>query len=57
MSYDLRNDNMIIMHNVKVFNSCFPYGADAICFAHNDTEEYKIGDRIGYLCRVKIEEI
>lgn len=30
---------------------------DAICFAHNDTEEYKIGDRIGYLCRVKIEEI
>ena len=38
MSYDLRNDNMIIMHNVKVFNCCFPYGADAICFAHNEVQ-------------------
>ena len=57
MSYDLRHDNMIVMHNIKVFNCCFPYGADAICFAHHDTDEYKKGDRIGYLCRVKIEEI
>jgi hypothetical protein len=57
MGYDTVFNTAIIMHNIKVFNCCYPYGADAIVYATKDTSLYKKGDRTGYLCRLKVEEV
>ena len=57
MGYNLWSGNMIIMPNVKAFNCCYPRGADESRFAHHTTSTYKKGDRMGYLCRLKVEEI
>lgn len=38
----------IIYCNIKAFNCCFPYGADAACFNKN-------GERIGTICRLNVE--
>lgn len=39
---------IIIQPNIKVFNCCFPYGADASCFDKNNK-------RIGTICRLKVD--
>ncbi|MBR4624058.1 MAG: hypothetical protein IKO56_00805 [Alphaproteobacteria bacterium] len=44
------SERKLIQPNIKVFNCCFPYGADAMCFDKN-------GKRIGSICRLKVEEL
>lgn len=43
-------DFRIVMPNIKMFNCCFPYGADASCFNRE-------GERTGTICRLKVEII
>lgn len=42
-------DLSIIMPNIKIFNMCFPYGADADCF--------RDGKRVGTICRLDVEVV
>lgn len=48
LEYD--TDFRIVMPNIKMFNCCFPYGADASCFNRE-------GKRTGTICRLKVEII
>ena len=48
--YTAIQTNIIIQPNIKVFNCCFPYGADASCFDKNNK-------RIGTICRLNVELI
>lgn len=41
-------ERCIIMPNIKLFNTCFPAGADAECFGHD-------GNRTGTICRLDVE--
>lgn len=47
--FELDCDYSLIMPNVKLFDMCFPYGADAECF--------RDGKRTGTICRLEVEVI